>query len=64
MKVLILIAFLLKIILYIFMCKVPNVEYPADHTQFALQSTSSVVRAGLVASTAASIASMWRGWTK
>ncbi|CAH1732628.1 beclin 1-associated autophagy-related key regulator isoform X1 [Aphis gossypii] len=43
---------------------VPNVEYPADHTQFSSQSTSSVVRAGLVASTAASLASMWRGWTK
>jgi len=43
---------------------VPNVEYPAEHTQLSLQSASSVVRAGLVASTAASIASMWRGWTK
>ncbi|XP_050438468.1 beclin 1-associated autophagy-related key regulator [Adelges cooleyi] len=42
---------------------VPNVEYPADHNQISLQSTSSVVRAGLVASTAASLASMWRGWT-
>jgi hypothetical protein len=44
--------------------KVPNVEYPADHTQLSSQSASSVVRAGLVASTAASLASMWRGWTK
>jgi len=44
-----------------FKLQVPNVEYP---TQFSLQSTSSMVRAGLVASTAASIASIWRGWTK
>ncbi|KAL5238127.1 hypothetical protein ACI65C_005537 [Semiaphis heraclei] len=43
---------------------VPNVECPADHNQLSSQSASSVVRAGLVASTAASLASMWRGWTK
>lgn len=49
--------------MHMFLLKVPNVEYPADNTQLSLQS-SSVVRAGLVASTAASIASMWRGWTK
>jgi len=42
---------------FISMLQVPHVEYP---TQFSLQSTSSMVRAGL----AASIASMWRGWTK
>lgn len=45
------------------MFKVPNAEFPTEQSQFSLQS-SSVVRAGLVASTAASIASMWRGWTK
>ncbi|VVC36510.1 UV radiation resistance protein/autophagy-related protein 14 [Cinara cedri] len=43
---------------------VPNVQLDSTHTQISVQSTSSVVRAGLVASTAASIASMWRGWTK
>uniref|UniRef100_A0A2S2NP70 Beclin 1-associated autophagy-related key regulator n=1 Tax=Schizaphis graminum TaxID=13262 RepID=A0A2S2NP70_SCHGA len=43
---------------------VPNVEYPPNHTLLSSQSASSVVRAGLVASTAASLASMWRGWTK
>ncbi|XP_001945788.2 beclin 1-associated autophagy-related key regulator isoform X2 [Acyrthosiphon pisum] len=43
---------------------VPNVEYLADQNQLSSQSASSVVRAGLVASTAASLASMWRGWTK
>lgn len=47
-----------------FFLQVPNVEYPADQMQLSSQSASSVVRAGLVASTAASIASMWRGWTK
>lgn len=46
------------------MFKVPNAEFPTEQSQFSLQTTSSVVRAGLVASTAASIASMWRGWTK
>jgi len=47
-----------------FFFKVPNVEYLADQNQLSSQSASSVVRAGLVASTAASLASMWRGWTK
>lgn len=45
------------------MLQVPNVEYP-DNTQLALQSASSVARAGLMASTAASLATMWRGLTK
>lgn len=39
-------------------------EYHADHVQLSSQSVSSVARTGLVASTAASIVTMWRGWTK
>lgn len=44
--------------------QVPNMEYPAEHVQLSSQSANSVARTGLVASTAASIVSMWHGLTK